>query len=403
LKIAYFDCFSGISGDMCLGSLVDAGVSLKKLEKELKKIPVTGYRLSLKKVDRAHIAACNVDVIQKSEAKNRDAHLTKWKEIKEIMHRSSLSEDIQQKGLKIFRRLFEAEAAVHGKTFHTVHLHELGALDCIIDILGTVIGLDILGVEKVYSSPINLGSGSVKTVSGILPVPAPATSEILKKVPVYSKIISTELTTPTGAAIIKELSSGFGDIPCMDIERIGIGAGDRDFTEWPNVLRVFIGSSFSLPSHKEQTGLDLRVPEVLPHESVHVIETNIDDMNPQIFEYVIEKLFKAGALDAYLTQIIMKKGRPALKLTVLCREDRKEDLIKIIFEETSTIGLRFYETKRKTLRREIKTIDTEFGKVRVKYSRYNRDGLKATPEYEDCKKIAKRLKIPLMEVMKKIK
>ena len=403
MKIAYFDCFSGISGDMCLGSLVDAGVSLKDLEKELKKIPVTGYRLSLKKVNRADIAACNVDVIQKSEAKSRIAHLNKWKDIKGIIHRSSLSADIKQKGLKIFRRLFEAEAEVHGETFFTVHLHELGVVDCIIDILGTVIGLDMLGVEKVYSSPINLGSGSVKTVSGVLPVPAPATSEILKNVPVYSKIISTELTTPTGAAIIKELSGGFGDIPCMDIERIGIGAGDRDFTEWPNVLRVFIGNTFSLPYSKGQTGHDLLVPAALPHESVIVIETNIDDMNPQIFEYVIEKLFKAGALDVYLTQIIMKKGRPAVKLTVLCCEHRKEDLIKIIFEETSTIGLRFYETKRKTLRREIKTIETEFGKVRVKYSGYNHDGLKATPEYEDCKKIAKRLKIPLMEVIKKIK
>jgi hypothetical protein len=344
-----------------------------------------------------------VEVIQKSEAKSRTTHLNTWKDIKGIIHRASLSADIKQKGLKIFKRLFEAEAAVHGKTFYTVHLHELGAVDCIIDILGTVIGLDMLGVEKVYSSPINLGSGSVKTVSGILPVPAPATSEILKHVPVYSQLISTELTTPTGAAIIKELSGGFGDIPCMDIERIGIGAGDRDFTEWPNVLRVFIGTLFSLPYGKGQTGHDLPASGALPHESVIVIETNIDDMNPQIFEYVIEKLFKAGALDAYLTQIIMKKGRPALKLTVLCREDRKEDLIKIIFEETSTIGLRFYETKRKTLRREIKTIDTEFGKVRVKYSRYNHDSLKATPEYEDCKKIAKKLKIPLMEVMKKIK
>ena len=388
---------------MCLGSVVDAGVSLKDLEKELRKIPVAGYRLSQKKVDRAHIAACNVTVIQKSEAAGRTAHLNTWEDIKGIIHRSSLSAEIKQKGLKIFRRLFEAEAAVHGKTLSTVHLHELSAVDCIIDIFGTVIGLNMLSVEKIYSSPINLGSGSVKTVSGILPVPAPATAEILKNVPVYSHLISTELTTPTGAAIIKELSGGFGDIPIMAVERIGIGAGDRDFKEWPNVLRVFIGTPCSLPSHKGQSGRKMPVPESSPHESVIVIETNIDDMNPQIFEYVIEKLFKTGALDAYLTQIIMKKGRPAVKLTVLCSEDRKEDLIKIILEETSTIGLRFYETKRRTLRREIKTIDTEFGKVRVKYSRYNSNSLKATPEYEDCKKIAKKLKIPIMEVMKKIK
>jgi hypothetical protein len=395
LKIAYFDCFSGISGDMCLGSLVDAGVSIKALGKELKKIPVAGYRLSLKKVKRADLAASNVDVIQHSKPESRNSNLTKWEDIEKTIHKSSLSVDIKQKGLKIFKRLFDAEAEVHGETFHTVHLHELGAVDCIIDIFGTLIGLDVLGVEKVYSSPINLGSGTVKTDEGILPVPTPATAEILKNIPVYSKVISTELTTPTGAAIIGELSAGYGDIPCMDIEKIGVGAGDRDFKNWPNVLRILIGRTF--PSCFGRGGT-----ERVSHDTVTVIETNIDDMNPQLFEYAIERLFKAGALDAYLTQIIMKKGRPALKLTVLCREDRIGDLTKIFFEETSTIGLRFYETKRKTLQREIKTIDTEFGKVKIKCSRYDDEIFKMTPEYEDCKKIAKRFKIPLIKVMTKI-
>ncbi len=380
---------------MCLGSLVDAGVSIKALEKELKKIPVAGYRLSLKKVKRADLAASNVGVIQHSKPESRDSNLTKWEDIERSIHRSSLSEDIKQKGLKIFRRLFDAEAEVHGETFHTVHLHELGAVDCIIDIFGTLIGLDLLGVEKVYSSPINLGSGVVKTDEGILPVPTPATAEILKNIPVYSKVVSTELTTPTGAAIIGELSAGYGDIPCMGIEKIGVGAGDRDFKNWPNVLRIFIGRTFSSSSIGGGT-------EGVSHDTVTVIETNIDDMNPQLFEYAIERLFKAGALDTYLSQIIMKKGRPALKLTVLCREDRIEDLTRIIFEETNTIGLRFYETKRKTLQREIKTIDTEFGKVKIKYSRYDDEILKMTPEYDDCKKIAKRFKIPLIKVMKKI-
>lgn len=388
MKIAYFDCFSGISGDMCLGALVDAGVPVRALEKELKKIPVRGYHLSVKKVKKSHFAACKVDVVQ--DPKTAGAKMKRWRDIDEIVHRSSLSEDVKQKGLGIFKGLFEAEARVHGEPFHNVHLHELCAVDCIMDIFGTVIGLDMLGVEAVYSSPVNLGSGLVKTDSGILPVPAPATAELLKGVPVYSHAVSSELTTPTGAAIVKGLSAGHGDLPSMDIEKIGMGAGSRDFKKWPNVLRILIGDTQSPPDERTD-------------ESVIVIETNIDDMNPQIYEYVIERLFKAGALDAYLTQVIMKKGRPASKLTVLCSKERKEELMNIIFRETSTIGLRFYETKRRVLRREIKTLKTEFGNVRMKYSRYGDGILRTAPEYEDCKKIAKRLNIPLIELMEKIK
>ena len=254
---------------------------------------------------------------------------------------------------------------------------------------GTIIGLNILGVEKVFSSPINLGSGFVKTETGILPVPAPATAEILKRVPVYSRDISFELTTPTGAAIIKELSSGFGDMPAMNIGKIGSGAGDRDIKDMPNVLRLFIG--------------DQRPSVYQSDERAIIIETDIDDMNPQIYEYVMAKLFKAGALDVHLTHILMKKGRPAVKVTVICNESLKEDLMEIVLKETSTIGLRFYETKRKVLQREIKMIDTEFGKVRVKVSKLGDEILKIMPEYEDCKKIAKKLNIPLIEVMRKIK
>jgi hypothetical protein len=395
LKIAYFDCFSGISGDMCLGSLVDAGVSLKALGKELRKIPVMAYRLSSRKVRRAHLAACKVDVVEISKTKNRKVKLVRWEDIEALINGSSLSGDIKQKGLGIFRRIFEAEARAHGETFRNVHLHELGAVDCLIDVFGTLIALNMLGVREIFASPINLGSGFVKTDTGILPVPAPATAHILKNVPVYSKMISTELTTPTGAAIIRELSAGFGDIPGMDIEKIGVGAGDRDFENWPNVLRLFVGSTSSPPPRKGRAG-------AFSHDTVTVIETNIDDMNPQIFEYVMEQLFKAGALDAYITSIIMKKGRPAFKLTVLCSEDRREPLIRIIFEETSTIGLRFYEAGRKTLMRKIRAIDTEFGRLRVKVSSYGDKILKQTPEYEDCKKIAKRLKIPLINITKKI-
>jgi uncharacterized protein (TIGR00299 family) protein len=396
LKIAYFNCSSGISGDMCLGALVDAGVSIKELEKGLRKIPVRGYTLAARKVKRADFAARKVDVLLKKKGGIDKPGISRWSEIEAVIRDSSLSDDIKQKGLRIFKRIFQAEAKVHGESLKTVHLHEVGALDCIADIFGTIVGLEMLGIRKVYSSPLNLGRGFVRTAGGTVPVPAPATAEILRKAPVYSKTVSSELTTPTGAAIIRELSSGFGDIPAMDIEKIGVGAGSRDFKNWPNVLRIFVGNSLTPVAGEKETGGS-------SDETVTVIETNIDDMNPQIFGYVMEKLFRAGALDVYFTQVIMKKSRPGVKLTVLCRVKQAETLIKIVLAETSTIGLRFHEVKRKVLRREVVMRDTEFGRLRVKIARLGGDIMNVSPEYEDCVKIAKRLDIPLIEIMKKVK
>lgn len=390
MKIAYFDCFSGISGDMCLGAIVDLGVSLKKLTQELKKIPLNGYTLIAKKVKRAHLRACKIDVVKRSKFNEYKSKIDRWKDIEDIINRSSLSDDIKQKGLNIFRNLFEAEAKVHSEAFNEVHLHEIGAIDCIVDIFGTIIGLNILEIEKVYSSPINLGSGLIKTHHGILPIPAPATIELLKNIPVYSKGVPLELTTPTGAAIIKNLSLDFVDIPLMQIEKIGIGAGSRNFKNWPNILRIIMGDTSNTIA-KEKDNI------------VTIIETNIDDMNPQIFEYVIERLYKAGALDVYLTQVIMKKGRPGVILTVLCENEKRDNLIKIILKETSTIGLRFYEAKRRILKREIKKITIGSEEIRTKVSKFGDDILKTTPEYEDCKRVAKKLGIPLLELMKKIK
>ena len=380
---------------MCLGALVDAGLSIKGLEKELRKIPVRGYGLTMKKVQRSHFAARKVDVVLKGEGRSGKTGINRWGEIEKLIRDSSLSVDIKQKGLGIFKRIFKAEAKVHGESLKTVHLHEIGAVDCIADIFGTIIGLDMLGIERVYSSPLNLGSGFVRTGAGIVHVPAPATAEILRKAPVYSKTVPSELTTPTGAAIIMELSSGFGDIPIMEIEKIGIGAGSRDFKAWPNVLRIFIGNSPSPAAGKTRTGES-------SDETVTVIETNIDDMNPQIFEYVMAKLFRAGALDVYFTQVIMKKGRPGVKLTVLCNRKQEKTLMEIVLGETSTIGLRFHEVKRRVLRRQVVTRDTEFGGLRVKIAGTGGDA-KVSPEYEDCVKIAKRLDIPLIEVMKRVK
>jgi len=406
LKIAYFDCFSGISGDMCLGALVDAGVSLQKIKRELKKIPVAGYELRAKKVKRAGLCATKVDVIERTKSKEQKAR--RWREIETIIKKSLLSKEIKQKGLAIFKCLFDAEAKVHGEKFNNIHLHELGAVDCIVDVFGTIIGLDMLGVKEVYSSPVNLGEGSVKTKHGILPVPAPATAEILGGVPVYSTDVPFELTTPTGAAILKGLSAKFSGIPSMNIEKTGTGAGSKNFKDRPNVLRLFVGemcedegypSPIPLPQGEGAKG---RV-KISMGQTITVIEANIDDMNPQVYEYVMEKLFKEGALDVFLTQILMKKGRPGIKLSVLSKVADRELLMKTILRETTTIGLRFYEVNRVVLQRETKLVDTEFGKVRIKFSGLGEEILKATPEYEDCKRIAKKMKIPLIEVLRRIK
>ena len=385
--ILYFDCFSGISGDMTLGALVDAGVSLRELGNRLSQIPIKGYKLKAVKVKRAGISATKVDVILKSEAGSEKLELKRWKDIKKIVETSKLPPQIKNKGLLIFKRLFEAEARVHGGKYDTVHLHELGAIDCIVDIFGTLIGLDILGIKKIYSSPVNLGSGTIKTEHGIMPVPAPASIELLKGIPVYSSDIKFELTTPTGAVLISSLSSGFGPLPEMNVIKTGCGAGNKNFKGSPNVLRLFIGNE---------------VKNKKSDDEITVVETNIDDMNPEVYEYVMEKLFKAGALDVFLTQIIMKKGRPAVKLTVLCEEIKKEKVISIILKETTSIGLRFYNAGRKVLQREIKKVKTKYGVIRVKESRLGDEIVKVSPEYEDCKKIAKKFDIPLLEVMKMI-
>ena len=390
MKIAYFDCSAGISGDMCLGALVDSGLPLKEMQKGLKALPVKGYRLETRKVKRAGIAATKVDVKIRQSAISGQQPAKRWKDIKKIIKDSSLPDGIKRKGLSIFKRLFEAEGRVHGEEYTRTHLHELGAVDCIVDIFGTLIGLNILGVERVYSSALNLGRGSVMTEHGRLPVPAPATAEILKGVPVYSSDVSFELTTPTGAAIVRELAQNYGTIPIMKIQQTGYGAGQKNIPGLPNTLRIFLGEETLLKNTE-------------PHPRVSIIETNIDDMNPQCYEYIMERLFSLGALDVYLTQVIMKKGRPGVLLTVLCGEDRKEDIINLLFKETTTIGVRFYEVARRVLEREIRKVNTEYGTIRVKVSKGPDGTPKFSPEYEDCKRIAKKYKIPLIEVMKRVK
>ncbi len=387
MRIAYFDCFSGISGDMCLGALVDAGAPLSEIEKGLKKLPIKGWGLVEKKVRRSYFQATKVDVLLKPEKSVIGPVIRRWRDIEGIIKASSFSDDVKQRGLEIFKILFKAEAKVHGEKFQRVHLHELGAADCLIDIFGTIIGLDLLGVSAIYSSPLDLGGGYVRTDHGILPVPAPATVEIIKDVPVYSSGISFELTTPTGAAILKCLAKGFGEMPLFIPEKTGIGAGSRDIEGRPNVLRIVIGDM-----HQEKSA-----------DKICVIETNIDDMNPQVYEYLTEKLFKKGALDVFMTQIFMKKMRPGTKLSVLCGKDRRNELINLILKETTSIGVRYHETSRVTMSRQIRIVSTKYGKARVKLSGFEGQVDRITPEYEDCRKIAEESGVPLLEIMEEVK
>jgi uncharacterized protein (TIGR00299 family) protein len=385
--IAYFDCSAGISGDMTLGALIDAGVPVEKLTKELGRLPVKGYKLKTRNVKRAGFRATKVDV--KVEHRTQSSEHRKFGDVKKIIDQSSLSRGIKQSGTEIFKRLFKAEAKVHGSRYDRVHLHELGAVDCIVDIFGTLIGLDILGIETIYASPVNLGSGTIDSNHGRLPVPAPASAELLLGKPVYSSDISFELTTPTGAVLVSYLADKFCPVPDMRISSIGIGAGQKNIRELPNILRLFIGQKAGIKAKGKDADDD-----------VLVIETNIDDMNPQIYEYVVKRLFKAGALDVFLVNIIMKKGRPGIKLSVLCKWDDKDALMDIIFRETTSIGVRFYECQRKVLDREINIKKTRFGNVRIKKSRLENTVQKSSPEYDDCRKIAKKFNIPLIDVIK---
>jgi uncharacterized protein (TIGR00299 family) protein len=389
MRKAYFDCFSGISGDMVLGAMVDAGFPLDQLKKELSKLNLKGYRIREEKVKRAGFTATKVNVVVKkgSGVKGQGAEGKRWKDIERIVRASALSAEIKEKGLKIMRRLFEAEGKVHGESPEKVHLHELGAMDCIIDVFGAIIGMNLLNLEKIYSSPLNLGSGFITAEHGDLPVPAPATAEILKGIPTYSTGIPYELTTPTGAAIIAAISDDFIPLPPFKIEKIGYGAGSKDIKGHPNVLRLFIG----------EDGMDYDKDEVV------VVETNIDDMNPQIYEHLIERLLEEGALDAYITPIMMKKNRPANLLTILSGKKIMGVLINTLFKETTTFGVRFHSVSRYKLSKKIEKVKTKYGTINVKVGLRGDNIISITPEYEDCRVIAKKKKLPLRTILEEVK
>lgn len=380
MKIAHFDCFSGISGDMIIGALIDLGLDFNFLKSELKKLKLKNYKIQSNRIIKNGISANKFNVI----AKNAYHEERNIKEINHLIDNSKLDIETKSKTKKIFQKIAVAESKIHDKSIDKIHFHEIGAIDTIIDIAGAVIGLKKLGIDKVYCSKLNVGTGFVEFSHGKFPVPTPATAEILKNVPIYHDNAESELVTPTGAAIITTLAEKFGEMPTMQVGKIGYGAGTKELKQ-PNVLRVFVGEL-------QENG----------DEAINIIETNIDNMNPEIYPFVIDKLLENGALEAYLTNIIMKKGRPGIKLTVLCDIKDANNLCKVIFDETTTLGIRIFRAERKILQREIKIIKTKYGNVRVKISKLNNELMNISPEYEDCVKIAKKNKITLKKVYEEL-
>lgn len=378
MRIVYFDCFSGISGDMTLGALIGVGADAEALKERLAGLNVDGYRLEIGRTEKSHLAATDVNVVL-DEHQHHHRHLS---HILEIIDKSELSDWVKDIASRVFRKLAEAEAVAHGTTPEEVHFHEVGAVDAIVDIVGTAICLDLLGRPKVISSPLPTFYGFAKGSHGTFPLPAPATVEILKNVPWREVGIEGELVTPTGAAIIATLAEEFGPMPAMTVQRIGYGAGKKDF-DIPNVLRVMLGDITALkPGHKR----------------VAVIETNIDDLNPQFYESAMNRLFAAGAFDVFMTPIQMKKNRPATLFSVICDPEKVAEMSKIVIAETSTLGVRVSYMDRICLDRRWETVETKFGNVRIKIGESEGVVLNASPEYDDCKSAAESHGVPIKVV-----
>jgi len=381
MNLAYFDCFSGISGDMTLGALLDAGCDVSHLRKELQSLQVSGWELTAEKVWKNGMAATYAKVRTEDQKNHRSL-----RDILEILNKSQLAPQVRDRASAIFQKLGEAEARVHDVPLEKIHFHEVGAVDAIVDIVGACIGFNALGVDKFACSPLNVGSGSAKMAHGVLPVPAPATANLLQGKPTYSNGVQRELVTPTGAAMVATLCDCFGPQPPMTVSAIGYGAGTADLEGQPNVLRVMIGET----AEKAVPGY---------HEEISVIEANLDDMNPQIYGYFLEKALAAGALDVYTTPVQMKKNRPGTLLTVLCKPPDTNALTSMIFEETTTFGVRTTRAQRRILPREHVSVNTTFGEVRIKLSRVNGRILQVSPEFDDCRKLAVEKNVPLQQVI----
>jgi len=378
MKYAYFDASSGISGDMTLGALLDLGADVEVFIKKLGSLNLP-VEIDIKETQRSSLRALKVDVsVQRKENIAR-----KWADIEKIIEKSLFSETVKNKASLIFKNLFKAEAKVHGSDFASAHLHEAGADDAIIDIVGTCFLAEQLDIQEFHSSPLNLGGGHVQAAHGILPVPAPAAAELLKTIPVYSAHIKEELVTPTGAAIIISLAKDFSPFPELSYEKIGCGAGGRDFKGFPNVLRVFYGD----------------VREHQPGKKIFQIEANIDDSNPQIIAAFLEKALKKGALDAFLTPVVMKKNRLATKLTILAESNKIDSLTALVFKETSSIGLRYFPVNRQVLKRKKLNVKVMGETISIKTAEFEGKLINIQPEFSDCKKAADKKGVPLKRIM----
>lgn len=381
-RIAYFDCFSGASGDMILGALVDAGAELDQIRAGLESLALKGYRISSTQVKRGLIRASRVQV-DVGQAKQPHRKLS---DIVKLLDDSSLDEAVKSRAKKIFERLAQAEAHVHGTEIEKVHFHEVGAVDSIVDIVGCCIGLELLGIEEIYCSQIATGSGTVKCAHGVLPVPAPATARLLLNVPTKVGYPDMELTTPTGAAVLTALSKQFGLAPDIRTERIGYGAGAADLPGQPNVLRVMLGELSS-----EQPGEQCS-------DKVWMVQTNLDDATGQMIGPLYELLLGRGALDVYVTAVQMKKNRPGVLLSVLTEAEKLREIEDTLFEHTPTFGLRRYLCERSKLAREIMQVKTRYGVIRVKIGLRESKVLSATAEFEDCQAAALACKVSCREV-----
>lgn len=380
MKVAYFDCIAGASGDMILGALLDAGLLEATLRDRLRALRLDDFDLRCQRVVKRGFSATKVDVLVADDVPER--HLA---EVEAIVTESDLSHEIKEQSVAIIRRLGEVEAAIHGTTLDHVHLHELGGVDTIVDVVGTLVGLEVLGIERVYASPLPMARGFVQGAHGQIPLPAPATVALLNGVPVVGSELGVELVTPTGAVLLSSLATTFGPLPAMTLTATGYGAGGRDLPI-PNVLRLFLG---------DQT---LSSESVALSEALEILETNVDDLNPEFYDYVMTRLFGAGALDVFFSSIHMKKNRPATLLSILCKPSDADAMMSILFSETSTLGVRRQQVTRHCLPRTTHTVETPYGQVRVKVARWSETQSKAAPEYDDCRRLAESSGVPLREV-----
>ncbi|HUQ32986.1 MAG TPA: nickel pincer cofactor biosynthesis protein LarC [Pyrinomonadaceae bacterium] len=380
MKTLYFDCFAGASGDMILGALVGVGVDPRLLIEGLSLLGVAGYEVSFETVDRSGISATHAHVRTAHEHAHR--HLG---DILKIIHESRLSEGVKERAARIFSRLAEAEARVHNVAIERIHFHEVGALDAIIDVVGACIGFELLGAERFVCSSLHVGSGMVEMAHGRFPVPPPAVAELLKDAPVYSSDIVGELVTPTGAAIITAVCREFGPLPKMKIERTGYGAGTREYQNFPNALRLMLGD-------------DAVSADAEGYERLVMVETNIDDMSPQIYGHVMDEALRRGALDCYFTPVQMKKNRPGTLISILCEESVRDSMCELLLAETTTLGVRFFEVMRRALERRIVKVETAYGAIDVKVAHLKGRALKEMPEYEQCRAAAEKYGVTLRTV-----